>query len=178
MKFSPLNIEGAFLIELDLHVDERGFFARSFCEEEFENAGLWSRYPQHNLSYNENAGTVRGLHYQKSPHEEVKVVSCIKGAIFDVIVDLRPESKTYLEHVSIELAAGENTALYVPEGIAHGFQTLIDETTVSYLMGRPYKPDSSAGFRWDDPAFNIEWPNEPTMISDRDANYPDFVSPG
>lgn len=176
MKFSPLKIDGAFLIELELHVDERGFFARAFCEEEFQSAGLWSRYPQHNLSYNKKAHTLRGMHYQNSPHEEVKVISCIKGRIFDVIVDLRKEAATYLEHLCIDLFEGDHLALYVPEGVAHGFQTLVPETTVNYLMGRSYAPQSSAGFRWDDPMFDISWPYKPSVISDRDANYPDFVS--
>jgi dTDP-4-dehydrorhamnose 3,5-epimerase len=178
--FVETKLKGAFIIDLQKNEDERGFFARSYCFREFEAHGLNPRVVQCNISYNAKKGTLRGMHYQVPPFEEAKLVRCTRGAIYDVIVDLRPDSETYCEWLGVYLAAhcslltAHYTMLYVPEGFAHGFITLEDDTEVFYQMSEFYAPDSSAGFRWNDPAFEIEWPMDPAMISERDRTYHDF----
>ena len=174
MKFIETNLKGAFLIELDKLQDERGFFARSYCQREFEEHGLNPRVVQCNVSYNIKKGTMRGMHYQVPPYEEAKLVRCIKGAIYDVIIDLRPDSETYMKHYGVQLDSENRSMLFVPEGFAHGFLTLEDNTEVFYQMSEFYAPDSARGFRWNDPAFDIKWPMEIKVISDRDRTYPDF----
>jgi len=176
MKFTPLALEGLFLVEQTLHSDDRGAFARSFCEDTFREAGLHADYPQHNHSFNTRAGTVRGMHYQRAPHEEVKLVQVLRGAIADVVVDIREGSETFGQSLTVELSQDEATALYIPAGFAHGFQTLADDTLVTYLMGSRFVPDANTGFRWNDPAFDISWPREISVIADKDLAYPDFSS--
>lgn len=174
MRFEPTAVAGAFRIRLDAHADERGAFARTFCERTFAERGLLARFPQQNLSRNARAGTLRGLHLQRPPHGEVKVVRCVRGAVFDVAVDLRPSSPSYLRWAGLTLDAAEGDAFYIPEGCAHGFLTLADDTDVFYLMGAEHAPEAARGFRWDDPAFGIAWPREPLVMSDRDRDLPDF----
>lgn len=174
MKFSATKIPGVVVIDAEPIGDERGFFARSFCAREFAAAGLELTVAQTNLSHNARRGTLRGMHYQAEPKPEPKLVACIRGAIFDVAIDLRAESPSFRDWVGAELTDSNGKALFVPPGCAHGFLTLADETQVSYLMGELYDPDLARGVRWDDPAFGVEWPGEPTVISDRDAGYPDF----
>ena len=175
MIFHPTELAGACLIELERREDERGFFARTWCEREFSEHGLNPRLVQCNLSYNKRAGTLRGMHYQTAPFEEAKLVRCSSGSIYDVIVDLRPESSTYLKHFGVKLTAGNHKMIYVPEGFAHGFLTLEDQTSVFYQMSEFYAPDQASGFRWNDPAFGIQWPAQVLVISTRDTSYPDFV---
>ena len=175
MRFEPLAPAGACIIELERHVDERGSFAREFCEDEFAEHGLPIHYPQCNLSTNHAAGTLRGMHVNVRGHWESKVVRCVRGAIYDVIIDLRDESPTRHAWVGVELTADNGRALFVPEGFAHGFLTLADETDVLYHMGAMFQPAAARGFRWDDPAFAVTWPTTPAVISERDATYPDYV---
>jgi dTDP-4-dehydrorhamnose 3,5-epimerase len=163
------------VIELEKLGDERGFFARSFCTEVFAAHGLPGRFPQANISFNKDKGTLRGMHYQAEPRPEPKVVRCTRGAIFDVAVDLRPDSPGYRRWTGHELTADNHRALYVPPGCAHGFLTLADDCEVHYLMGEAYHPDLARGVRWNDPAFAIDWPLEPAVISPRDAGYSDFT---
>jgi len=174
MRFTPLALDGAWVIELERHEDERGSFARTFCEAEFAAHGLPTRFPQSNLSSNRTAGTLRGMHFNTRAHWEAKLVRCSRGAIYDVIVDLRATSPSRGRWTGVELTATNGTALYVPEGFAHGFITLADETDVLYDMGQSYVPDAARGARWDDPTFAITWPRSPAVISDRDATYPDY----
>ncbi len=174
MKFTPLEIDGVFLIELARQEDERGFFARSFCKKTFKSMGLWHDFPQHNLSFNKSKGTVRGMHYQLPPHEEVKIVHCLDGVIDDVIIDLRPNSSSFGELLRIELSKENQHSLYIPAGFAHGFQTLTDTTLVSYMMGSEYHSESNMGFRWNDPAFQIQWQHPITQISKKDSSFPDY----
>lgn len=175
MIFTELTLSGAYMIEPELHVDERGFFARLWCQEEFAARGLETRLVQCSLSHNRKAGTLRGMHYQVAPYEEVKIVRCTRGAIFDVIIDLRPDSPTSGRHCGVELTALNRKMLYIPRGFAHGFQTLDDDTEVTYQMSEVYHPASARGVRWNDPAFGIAWPPaEPRIIAQRDATYPDF----
>jgi dTDP-4-dehydrorhamnose 3,5-epimerase len=172
MIFEPLNLDGAYLIKPELHEDGRGFFARSFCKKEFEEQGLTSEYVQCNISFNRKKGTLRGMHFQKSPHAETKLIHCITGSIFDVIIDLRPDSQTFKEWVGIELCSKDKYLLYVPEGFAHGFLTLSDDTEIFYQISEYYSPEYSDGVRWDDPTFNIEWPiNGYPHISEKDKEY-------
>jgi dTDP-4-dehydrorhamnose 3,5-epimerase len=171
MIFTETKIPGAFIIDLELHRDIRGFFARTFCIQEFKAHGLKPTIAQCNLSFNYKKGTLRGMHYQKPPSEETKLVRCIRGAIYDVIIDLRLESPSYLSHIGVELTAENRLALYIPDRFAHGFQTLTDETEVTYQMGDFYAPEYSSGYRYDDPAFNIEWPLAVSEISDKDKNW-------
>ena len=180
MVFRQSKLAGAFLIELEIHSDERGSFARSFCVREFQDRGLDSTVVQCSLSYNARRGTLRGMHFQQHPHEETKLVRCARGAMYDVIVDLRPESPTFCQWEGFELVAepGRPSAMvYIPKGFAHGFLTLRDETEVFYQMSEFFAPAAARGFRWNDPAFGIEWPEPVRVISDRDRNYPDFVAP-
>jgi dTDP-4-dehydrorhamnose 3,5-epimerase len=167
----PTPLAGAQLIELERLEDERGFFARSFCRDEFRRLGLEPELAQCNVSWNPRRGTLRGLHYQAAPHEEVKVVRCTRGAIWDVIVDMREGSSTRWRWHAVELNADNRLALYVPRGFAHGFQTLLDESEVLYQISEPYYPDFARGLRWDDPKLRISWPLPGPIVSARDRNY-------
>lgn len=171
MIFTETKIKGAMIIEPEQLTDERGFFARSFCKEEFEKHGLENSLVQCNISYNKKKGTLRGMHYQKPPHDEAKIVSCTHGAIYDVAIDLRKDSKTYCQWVAAELTDKNYKMLYVPKGCAHGFQTLKDETVVYYQMTESFHPESAKGVHWDDPAFGIQWPTGKKIISERDNRY-------
>ena len=174
MKFAALQIPGAWVIDPDLLGDERGFFARTFCRKEFEQHGLSGDLAQCNVSFNRKRGTLRGMHYQREPHQEAKLVRCTQGAIYDVVLDLRPDSPAYLGWHAIELNAANRRMLYVPEGCAHGFMTLADESEVFYQMAEFYHPECSAGVRWDDPAFGIRWPFSEPIASAKDLSYPRF----
>ena len=176
MKFSPTALADACIIDIEPVPDERGFFARSWCREEFAKHGLNPDLAQCSLSFNKKRGTLRGMHYQAKPHEETKVVRCTRGAIYDVIVDLRPESSTLRKWIAVELSADNRRMLYIPAGFAHGFQSLTDDTEVFYQISAPYHPESARGIRWDDPAFGIEWPATKLVISDKDRQYPDFAA--
>jgi dTDP-4-dehydrorhamnose 3,5-epimerase len=174
MIFTETKLDGAFLIDIEERTDERGFFARSWCQKEFERHGLVPRVVQANISFNHKKGTVRGMHYQASPYEETKLVRCTRGAIYDVIVDLRKGSPTYCQWISAELTADNRRMLFVPEGYAHGFQTLTDATEVCYQVSQFYTPGAERGARFNDPAFGIRWPLDVTVISEKDANWADF----
>ncbi len=174
MIFHGLEIGGAYLLEAERHDDERGFFARTFCRREFERRGLEPAVAQCNVSFNHRRGTVRGMHYQAPPSEEVKLVRCIRGAIHDVILDLRPASPSFKRHVAVDLDAESRASLYVPAGVAHGFQTLTDAAEVIYQMSELYDPAAARGVRWNDSAFAITWPREVTVISGRDLEFPEF----
>jgi len=174
VKFTETRLKGAYVVELEPISDERGFFARSWCEREFGSSGLEARLVQCNISFNRSRGTLRGMHYQVPPFEEDKLVRCTRGSIHDVIVDLRRNSETFGNHIGITLTAENRTMLHIPKGFAHGFLTLEDETEVHYQMSEFYAPVCSRGFRWDDPAFKIEWPAEVRVISEKDKSYPDF----
>jgi len=178
MHFRETKLAGAVIVDLDPRADDRGFFARTFCEREFAGAGLPVRFPQCNLSRNKQAHTLRGMHYQAGPHHESKLVRCTAGAIHDVIVDLRPGSRTRFEWVGVDLTAENGRALFIPEGFAHGFVTLADGTDVFYQMGDFFQPEGARGARWNDPRFGIAWPVEPRVIAERDATYPDFDPQG
>jgi dTDP-4-dehydrorhamnose 3,5-epimerase len=172
MIFSDVGLPGAYVVEIQKHEDDRGFFARTWCAREFQEHGLIACTVQSNVSFNKNKGTLRGLHYQIPPSNEAKLVRVTNGAVFDVIVDLRPQSSAFLKHFAIELNAQNYKALYIPPGFAHGFQTLDDNTEVFYQMSDYYQPELARGVRWDDPAFEIQWPEDDRIILDRDANYP------
>ena len=174
MRFQETKLPGVFEIHIDLKADERGFFARTWCRNEFENNGLNPRLVQCSLSYNARKGTLRGLHYQAEPNAEAKLVRCTTGAIFDVVVDLRPESPAFKNWIAVVLTAANRHMVYVPERCGHGFLTLEDETEVFYQMSEFYHPELSRGVRWNDPAFQIVWPSTVQLISKRDASYPDF----
>jgi dTDP-4-dehydrorhamnose 3,5-epimerase len=178
LKFVALPLAGAFVIEIEPIEDERGFFARTFCADEFREHDLEPCIAQCNVSYNRKKGTLRGMHYQAAPHQEAKIVRCIRGAIFDVIVDLRPDSRTYRQWTSVELTAGNRRALYVPKQLAHGFQTLVDDSEVYYEMSERFVPEAGRGVRWNDTAFGVQWPFADPILSLRDAAYPDFREPG
>jgi dTDP-4-dehydrorhamnose 3,5-epimerase len=169
MRFEALNIPGAVLIEIERKADPRGFFARTFCAEEFGREGLPGQFVQCSISYNEKQGTLRGMHFQWPPSREGKLVRCVRGKIFDVLLDLRPGSPAYLEHRGVVLDEEERNAVFIPPGIAHGFQTLVDRTEVFYQMTDFFAPDLNAGVRWDDPAFGISWPIPAPTMSERDA---------
>lgn len=175
MIFTETPLSGAFTVDLELRRDDRGFFARAWCQDEFERRGLSTRIVQCNTSYNNRTGTVRGLHFQRPPQAEVKLVRCTRGAIWDVIVDLRPESTTYTRWFGAELTADNRRMLYVPENFAHGYITLEPETETFYQVSEFYSPDHEAGIRWDDPAIGITWPIEPVVVSAKDAGHPDFT---
>ena len=177
MNFSETKLKGAFVIELEKHQDERGFFARVFCQKEFEANGLIPDVAQANMSLSPTRGTLRGMHYQKSPFEETKLVRCTKGAIYDVIIDIRPDSPTYKQWTGVELTADNYKMLFVPKNFAHGFITLSDDTEVTYLVSQFYSPGSELGIRWNDPHIAIQWPMDVEVISDKDANWPDFLYP-
>ena len=174
MQFHPTTLDGALLIELDLIGDERGFFARTFCVEEFRSRGLETCYPQHSMSYSKARGTLRGMHFQTAPHEEAKLVRCLRGAVHDVLLDLRPASPTYLRWEAFELSDRNRRQLYVPKGFAHGFQSLVDDVEVSYLISTLYAPQAASGVRHDDRAFAIRWPLPVTQISPKDRAWPDY----
>jgi len=174
MIFTETTLRGAFLIDIERHEDERGFFARSWCRREFEAHGLNPEIAQCNVSFNVRKGTLRGMHYQIEPSAEAKLVRCTRGALCDVIVDLRPDSPSFKQHVSEVLTAENRRMLFVPEGFAHGFLTLEDATEVLYQMSEYHVPERGRGFRWNDPAFGIAWPAEVVVISERDRDYPDF----
>jgi len=173
MRFVETTVAGAFVIEPEPIADERGFFARTWCQREAEEHGLNPAVAQCNISFNLRKGTLRGMHYQAAPHEEAKLVRCARGAIYDVIIDLRPRSPSYGAHVGAELTEGNGRLIYVPEGCAHGFLTLADRTEVLYQMSQLYVPDAGRGVRWDDPAFGISWPGAVEVINERDRSYPD-----
>jgi dTDP-4-dehydrorhamnose 3,5-epimerase len=174
MIFRETKLAGAFVIEPERLEDERGFFARLWSEQDFEEQGLVPHFMESNTSFSRKRGTVRGMHFQASPHGQVKLVRCTTGAIFDAIIDLRPSSPTFKQWDSVELSAENRLMLYVPIGFAHGFQTLVANTEVTYQMSSPYHPASSRGVRWDDPAFGIVWPEAERTIIARDREYPDF----
>jgi dTDP-4-dehydrorhamnose 3,5-epimerase len=174
MKFTETPLKGAFVIELEKRGDERGFFARFFCEREYQAHGLNSKIVQINNSFSQFKGTLRGLHYQLAPKAEDKIFRCVRGAIFDAIIDVRPDSPTFLKHFSIELTAENRTMLYIPKGFAHGFMTLADETETFYLVTEFNSPEHERGIRYDDPQFGIRWPMAPTVVSDKDKNLPMF----
>jgi dTDP-4-dehydrorhamnose 3,5-epimerase len=176
MRFTETTLKGSFVIEQTRLADARGFFARTWCTREFQAHGLVSRFVQSNMSFSKRRGTLRGLHYQAAPHQEAKLIRCVKGAIYDVIVDLRPDSPTYLKWFGVELTGGDDKMLYVPEGFAHGFQTLVDDTEVVYPVSEFYAPHSERGIRWDDPLFAITWPHvEARVTSRKDQSWPPFV---
>ncbi len=171
MLFSETKLKGAYCIEIERRKDDRGFFGRSFCQSEFAGQGLETVVVQCNVSFNQKKGTLRGMHFQAPPKAEAKLVRCTRGRIFDVIVDLRPESPTYCEWTAVELSADNYRMLYIPENFAHGFQTLEDDTEVFYQMFESYAPDLARGVRWDDPAFGITWPIADPIISEKDRLY-------
>ncbi|MBA2668340.1 MAG: dTDP-4-dehydrorhamnose 3,5-epimerase [Trueperaceae bacterium] len=175
MLFKETPLGGAFVIDLEEHRDDRGSFARTFCRREFEAHGLETAVVQTNLSVSQRAGTVRGMHYQVHPATETKYVRCTRGAIYDVIIDLRPDSPTYAQHFGVELSASNRRGLFVPRMFAHGFQTLEDESEVTYIVSEFHAPSAERGVRHDDPAFEISWPKAVTVISDKDAAWPVFA---
>jgi len=175
MIFTQTKLHGAFIMEPEKLEDDRGFFARSWCESEFKAHGLNPRLAQCSISFSKHKGTLRGMHYQTAPCEEAKLVRCTAGSIYDAIIDLRPESATFKKYFGLVLTPHNHKMLYVPEGFAHGFLTLEDNTEVFYQISEFYSPEHGRGVRWNDPAFSIEWPLLPHRISDRDRNYPAFT---
>ena len=175
MKYVNTVLPDVWIVELERYVDERGYFARSWCVEEFRARGLSPRLAQCSVSFNLRRGTLRGMHYQAAPHAEAKLVRCTRGAVHDVVLDLRPESQSFRRWMAVELTADNGRAVYIPEGCAHGFQTLADNTEVFYQMSEPYHPDSARGVRWDDPAFAIFWPDENRIVAAHDTAFPDFI---
>jgi dTDP-4-dehydrorhamnose 3,5-epimerase len=175
MRFIETRLSGAYIIELEPLEDERGFFARTFCQEQFKKHGLKPTIAQCNVSYNRARGTLRGMHFQAAPCGETKLIRCLAGAIYDVIIDLRSDSPTYCKWIGIELGARQpRPTLYIPEHFAHGFQTLENDTEVFYQMSQFYHPEAARGVRWNDPAFGIKWPDIQPTVSERDRNFPDF----
>jgi len=175
MRFSETSIQGTWLLDQERRGDDRGYFARTWCGDELSRHGLVNVLAQSSISYNPRQGTLRGMHYQVAPNEEHKLVYVPRGAIFDVAIDLRPESPTFRKWFGVELSHANGRMLYVPGGCAHGFLTLADDTLVDYKISVPYAPESSRGVRWNDPAFGVEWPKTPRIFSERDASYPDFL---
>ena len=175
MIIEQTKLSGAFVIELEQHQDDRGFFARTFCKNELEAHGMISDVAQANMSLSKKKGTLRGMHYQKAPHQESKLVRCTRGALFDVIIDLRPESPTFKEWFGVELSADNYKMLYVPRDFAHGFLTLTDNTEVTYMVSQFYAPGSELGIRWNDPQFGIKWPIDIEVISEKDMQWTDFI---
>ncbi|MCY7332466.1 MAG: dTDP-4-dehydrorhamnose 3,5-epimerase [Pseudanabaena sp. CAN_BIN31] len=171
MKFIETKLKDAYIIEIEPISDDRGFFARSWCQQEFSDRGLNPNLVQCNISFNLKKGTLRGMHYQAKLHEEAKLVRCIRGAIYDVIIDIRPDSSTFKDWLSVDLNADNRKMLYIPEGFAHGFQTLDDNSEVFYQMSNFYHPESARGIRWNDPEFQLEWQIESKIISERDLSY-------
>jgi dTDP-4-dehydrorhamnose 3,5-epimerase len=175
MKATPTPLAGAFVLDVTPSSDERGFFARTYCVDELEALGLEARVIQTSISFNPKKGTLRGVHFQKSPHEELKIVRCTRGAVFDVIVDLRPSSPTFKKWFGLQLDGTNHRSLYIPRGVGHGVLTLADDTEVLYMMSDRHVPEAAWGVRWDDVAFGIQWPIQPAIISNRDRSYPDFT---
>lgn len=175
MIFHETILKGAFIVEPERKEDERGFFARTWSTEEYSKHGLNPKISQCSVSYNSRKGTLRGMHYQVQPHEEVKLVRCTRGAIFDVVIDLRPGSSTYTRHTSVVLTEANGLLLYIPEGVAHGYQTLEDDSEVFYQISETFHPESARGVRWDDPCFDIPWPDADRIILPRDRQYPLFT---
>ena len=175
MKYTETKLKGAFIVEIEKLTDDRGFFARSWCQKEFEAHGLTSGILQVNVSCNHKKGTLRGMHYQIAPYQECKLIRCTRGAIYDVIIDLRPDSATYKQWTAVELTADNYTMFFVPEDFAHGFITLVDNTEITYQVSQFYTPGSEKGIRFNDPTFNIQLPLDVSVISDKDRNWPDFV---
>jgi len=175
VKFLPTDIQGAYLIEWEPFDDERGYFARTRSDDAFAEYGLNNNLSECSVSFNKLRGTLRGMHYQAAPHAETKLVMCIGGLIFDAIVDLRPDSDTYMKSFSAELSLANCRMLYVPAGVAHGFITLEDSSYVQYQIGGDYQPDAARGVRWNDPKFAIDWPLQPAVLSDRDRDYEDYT---
>jgi dTDP-4-dehydrorhamnose 3,5-epimerase len=173
--FEQTRLSGAFLVDLERREASRGFFARTWCANEFADHGLTTEVVQANVSFNPRQGTLRGMHFQRAPHAETKLVRCTRGAIYDVVVDLRRDSDTYKEWVGVELSADNRRALFVPEGFAHGYQTLVPDAEVFYQVSEYYTPGAEGGVRWDDRAFGIEWPDpDNAFLSDKDRSWPDF----
>ena len=175
MIFTETPLAGAFIIDIEPRNDERGFFSRTYCQHEFDVHGLVQTNAQCNLAYNKHAGTLRGMHWRRQPSPEAKLVRAVRGAILDVIVDLRPGSPTYLQHIAVELSQTNHRALYVPEMFAHGFQTLEDDSEVFYQMSEFYQPEYDCAARWNDSAFGIQWPLANPIMNERDRSYPDFT---
>lgn len=176
MKFTETKLKGAYVIEVDRREDDRGFFARSWCQKEFAEHGLNPNLVQCNISFNLKQGTLRGMHYQAKPHQEAKLVRCVKGGIYDVIIDLRPDSPTFTDWFSVDLNSENRKMIYIPEGMAHGCQTLADNTEVFYQMSEFFCSESARGVRWDDPIFGIDWPEiSQRVISEKDRSYPNFL---
>lgn len=175
MIFREHKLQGVFEVKIEPNHDERGFFARSWCQREFESRGLNPKLVQCNISFNKHKGTLRGMHYQAEPFGEAKLVRCTAGAIYDVVVDVRPQSPTFRKWSAVVLSSENRDMLYIPEGLAHGFLTMEDNTEIFYQMSEFYHPELSRGVRWDDPAFGIEWPERVNVVSERDRTYPDFV---
>jgi dTDP-4-dehydrorhamnose 3,5-epimerase len=174
MRFEQTSLSGIHLVDIDRQPDARGYFVRTFDRDILRRAGLVHEFPQWSASFNQQRGTVRGLHFQRPPHAETKLVRVIRGAIFDVVVDIRPDSPTRGRWISVELSTENGRQIYIPEGFAHGFQTLLDETEIEYAISTPYAPGFGDGYRHDDPAFAINWPLPVSAISDKDAAWPDF----
>ncbi|HEY9115346.1 MAG TPA: dTDP-4-dehydrorhamnose 3,5-epimerase [Bacteroidales bacterium] len=174
MKFTETNLKGAYIIEIERIGDERGFFGRQWCQNEMTRMGLNAKIAQVNTSLNKEKGTLRGLHFQKFPYQETKLIRCIRGRIFDVIVDLRPDSVTFKKWFGLELAQDNYKMLYAPDNFAHGFITLEDNSEILYLVSQFYHPEAEAGLRWNDPQFSIEWPGQVKVISEKDKFRPDF----
>jgi dTDP-4-dehydrorhamnose 3,5-epimerase len=172
--FAETRLKGAYIIEPERLLDERGFFARTWCQKEFQLHGLNTNVVQCNISYNKKKGTLRGMHYQAAPCEETKLVRCTQGEMYDVIIDLRPDSTTFMNWLSVELTAYNRKMLYIPEGFAHGFVTLMDNTEVFYQMSESYSAEHARGVRWNDPAFGIQWPIEASVMAEKDRQFPDF----
>lgn len=174
MIFTPIKLKGAYLIDLEKRQDDRGFFARTWCAEEFAKVGLNTNLVQQNMSYTKTKGTLRGMHFQKPPYAETKVVRCTRGSLYDVIIDLRPESPTYTQWFGITLSQDNYQMVYVPEGFAHGFVTLENDTEASYLVTAAYNPEADSGVRYNDPVINIKWPIPVIHVSEKDANFTDY----
>jgi dTDP-4-dehydrorhamnose 3,5-epimerase len=174
MIFKETPLSGAYLVEVEKHIDSRGFFARTWCEQEFSDHGMTARVAQCNLAFNEKRHTVRGMHFQRHPHTEAKLVRCTRGRVLDVVVDLRKSSPSYKAWFGVELSDQNRRALYVPEGLAHGYMTLCDNTEILYQVSAPYHPESESGVRWNDKAFGIVWPCAHPVISKKDAAFPDY----
>ena len=179
MIFTETKLKGAFIIDIEKRDDERGFFSRAWCRREFETHGLMLQVVQCNINFSKKRGTLRGLHYQRKPYEEIKLVRCTQGSIYDVIVDLRPESSTYKEWIAVELKGTNHRMLYVPKGFAHGYQALEDDTEVFYPVSEFYYAEAEGGVRWNDPTFKIEWPAvEYRIMSEKDRSWPDYSGRG